>query len=117
MARPPVDPARLRAELEEIHGRFATLDEGTVATYIPELADADPSAFGISVVSIGGAVLEVGDTSTAFTMQSISKPFVFGLALDDLGRETVPAKVGVKRRGRRSTPSSSTTIRPAPTTP
>ena len=72
---------------------------GTVATYIPELARADPGAFGISVVTTDGHLYEVGDSRREFTLQSISKPFVFGLALEQHGREKVMERVGVEPSG------------------
>jgi glutaminase len=70
-----------------------------VATYIPELAKADPRAFGICVATADGHVYEAGDTRTAFTIQSISKPFVYGLALEDRGGQAVRERVGVEPTG------------------
>ena len=43
--------------------------------------------------------VEVGDCLQAFTIQSISKPFVYGLALEDHGRDHVLKKVGVEPTG------------------
>jgi glutaminase len=68
-------------------------------TYIPELGRADPDWFGISVVTADGHVYEVGDTDVDFTIQSISKPFVFGMALEDRGRDEVLRRVGVEPSG------------------
>ncbi len=85
--------------LHQLHKRFLRVKEGSVATYIPELAKADPDGFGICLVTAGGAVYEVGDTRNEFTIQSISKPFVYGMALEDNGRETVLKKVGVEPTG------------------
>ena len=85
--------------LEELHRQFAGLTEGELATYIPELAKANPQWFGICLVTATGAVYEVGDSRQAFTIQSISKPFVYGLALEDNGRGPVLAKVGVEPTG------------------
>jgi glutaminase len=73
--------------------------EGEVATYIPELAKADPDWFGICLVTTGGQVYEAGDSGIPFTIQSISKPFVYGLALEDNGLSEVLAKVGVEPTG------------------
>jgi len=70
-----------------------------VATYIPELAKANPNWFGICVVTADGQVHEIGDTDRAFTIQSVSKPFVYGLALEDHGREAVLEHVGVEPTG------------------
>ena len=73
--------------------------DGDVATYIPELAKADPKWFGICLVTATGHVYEVGDTRQDFTIQSISKPFVYGLALEDNGRTEVLKKVGMEPTG------------------
>ena len=91
--------APLREILRELHARYATNDEGRVANYIPELAKADPRWFGISIVSTDGTVYSVGDHEQLFTIQSISKPFVYGLALEDHGLEHVLTKVGVEPTG------------------
>jgi hypothetical protein len=42
---------------------------------------------------------QVGVSRQTFTIQSVSKPFVYGLALADLGVERVLAKVGVEPSG------------------
>jgi glutaminase len=85
--------------LTELHREVAGLSEGRVATYIPELAKANPDWFGICLATPNGAVYEVGDTSVPFTIQSISKPFVYGIALEDNGRASVLEKVGVEPTG------------------
>lgn len=89
----------LRETLKELHSKYQSLNEGTVANYIPELARANPDSFGISVVSVEGHSIDVGDFSEAFTIQSASKPFMFGLGLEDHGREAVLAKIGVQPIG------------------
>jgi glutaminase len=94
---PPTSP--VLARLRRLHERFADLDGGEVATYIPELARADARSFGICVVTVDGAVYEVGDTAAPFTIQSISKPFVFSLALSRLGRDRVYERIGVEPTG------------------
>ncbi|MEI6084971.1 MAG: glutaminase A [Verrucomicrobiota bacterium] len=85
--------------LAALHAKYAALHDGNVATYIPELAKADPNWFGICLVTATGTVYEVGDTRQPFTIQSISKPFVYGLALEDHGREHVLTKIGVEPTG------------------
>ena len=80
---------------------------GEVADYIPELATADPSCSAVSLVSRVGFVYTAGDSDVAFTIQSISKPFVLALALSDLGREGLPATSAQSRAARPSTPSAS----------
>ncbi|MFA6243458.1 MAG: glutaminase A [Candidatus Hydrogenedentales bacterium] len=88
-----------RTYLKELHGRFKDVNEGKVADYIPELAKADPNWFGIAVTTVSGASFEIGDSQQLFTIQSISKPFMFGLALEDRGRQSVQTRVGVEPTG------------------
>ncbi|MEZ6234785.1 MAG: glutaminase A [Phycisphaerales bacterium] len=90
---------RILAALNELHLKYRDLDEGKVASYIPELARALPESFGICVVTADGQVYEVGNYDSRFTIQSISKPFVYGMALQDRGREGVLKKVGVEPTG------------------
>ncbi len=89
----------LRKTLNDLYTKYRAVNDGEVATYIPELAKADPNWFAISIVSIDGQVVEVGDHQQLFSMQSVSKPFVFGLALEDHGREEVLTKVSVEPTG------------------
>ena len=92
-------PSPIQAFLEQIHARFAPLDAGKVADYIPELAKADPSHFGIVIATIDGQVYEVGHSRQRFTIQSVSKPLVYGAALEDRGLERVLQAVGVEPSG------------------
>jgi glutaminase len=70
-----------------------------VATYIPELAKANPDDFGACIATDEGCLFSVGDADRAFTIQSISKPFTFGMALEELGEERVSRFVGVEPSG------------------
>src|SRR5574340_1743002 len=56
-------------------------DTGAVADYIPELATADPDRFAACLVTADGTAYPAGDAEYAFTVQSISKPFVYGMVL------------------------------------
>lgn len=85
--------------LQSLHSKYAQLREGVVASYIPELSTANPDWFGICIATMDGYVYEVGDTRLPFTIQSISKPLVYGLALEDCGQETVLKKIGVEPTG------------------
>jgi glutaminase len=91
--------APLRDVLRELHARYAPVDEGQIADYIPELTKADRRWFGIALATTDGQVFEVGDCKQLFTIQSISKPFVYGLALEDHGLDHVLSKVGVEPTG------------------
>src|SRR5690348_10409169 len=75
--------------LADLYRRFGELRAGDVATYIPELGRADPAHFAICVATVDGHVYTVGDAEVPFTIQSVSKPFVYGLALADHGVDRV----------------------------
>jgi len=89
----------LQQYLEDIHAKFLSLQEGKVADYIPELSHANPDWFGITLATVDGHVYQVGDTHEAFTIQSISKPIAYGLALADHGVDRVLSKVGLEPSG------------------
>lgn len=93
-SRPP-----LLRFLDRCHEKFVAEEDGAVADYIPELGKADPAHFGISLATLDGHVYEVGDTKIPFTIQSMSKPFVFALALDTLGAARVESAIGVEPSG------------------
>jgi glutaminase len=90
----PID-AWLAGLLAEIR----PIAEGKPASYIPELAKVDPSLCGIAIATVDGALHGVGDWRHPFTIQSISKAFVYGHALQVHGREAVLKKVGVEPTG------------------
>ena len=86
-------------ELINIHAQFLPDTSGTVATYIPSLAAADPNKFGIAVASLAGKIYQVGDSKFEHTIQSVSKPFVYALALEDLGLKEVLSRVAAEPSG------------------
>ncbi|MHC4938478.1 MAG: glutaminase A [Planctomycetota bacterium] len=88
-----------RKALEDLHAKYRGDTEGKNADYIPQLAKVDAKLFGIAIVTVDGKVYEVGDTKTRFTIQSVAKPFVYSLALDDHGVEDVTKRVGVEPTG------------------
>ncbi len=91
--------APFRTTLNELHAKYRDNREGKIADYIPELALADPNWFAISVVTVDGQTFDVGNHQQLFSIQSVSKPFMFGLALEDHGRDEVLQKVGVEPTG------------------
>ncbi len=92
-------PSAVAEYLERLHARHDALDDGEVATYIPELSRVDPSLFGICIATVEGAVYEAGDTRAPFTIQSMSKPLTYGLALERLGTDAVRSRIGVEPSG------------------
>ena len=72
---------------------------GNVATYIPELANADKQALGIAVQTRQGELYTAGDCSTRFTIQSISKVISLCVALEKCGYAAVLDRVGMEPSG------------------
>ena len=91
--------SEIREIVERIYEKYRSLDEGSVATYIPELAKANPEHFGICMITVDGQVFRCGDWEQEFTIQSICKPFAFQMALEEFGREHTLARVGVEPSG------------------
>ena len=81
------------------HARHRDNDGGALADYIPELAAVEPDRFGIAVATVGGKLFTAGDATREFTIQSISKAFVYCLALELAGRDEVLSRVGVELEG------------------
>ncbi|MEJ3404148.1 glutaminase A [Rathayibacter sp. YIM 133350] len=79
--------------------RAAEHGEGVVADYIPILAEADAEAFGLCLAGVDGGLHELGDTRTDFSIQSISKAFVYALVCNEFGHEKVLDVVGVNNTG------------------
>jgi glutaminase len=94
----PADDTRV-AVLHDAYERFLPIDRGAVADYIPALAAMPADLFGISVVGVNGGEYSLGDAEHPFTIQSISKAFVFALVLDALGPSSVRARLGVNATG------------------
>jgi len=92
-------PDAARALIDEAHQRYRDVDDGTVASYIPALAAVRPDLFGISVVAANGNVHSAGDAEHPFTIQSISKAFVFALLLDAIGADEARSRLGVNSTG------------------
>ncbi|MGH7886049.1 MAG: glutaminase A [Thermodesulfobacteriota bacterium] len=85
--------------LQSILNDYKDLKSGELADYIPELTNVDPELFGIAISTVDGHVYQVGDTHHEFTIQSISKPFVYGIALEDNDVDEVIRKVDVEPSG------------------
>jgi glutaminase len=85
--------------VDDVYATYLPLTTGEVATYIPELSKANPDDFGICLVTADGRTFEAGQCDQAFSIQSISKPFTFGIALEEVGQERVLQHVGVEPSG------------------
>ena len=85
--------------IKHLYEKYRALDSGSLASYIPELTKANPDWFAISIVTNEGEIFQVGDSQEKFTIQSISKVFVYGMALEDRNRQILLEKIGVEPTG------------------
>lgn len=98
---------RVRERLAELYERHLSCDEGSVVSYYdpvrgyygPESAGEERDRFAICLATTDGEVYPTGDHEMTFALQSLSKVFVYGLALADWGRDQVLERVGVEPSG------------------
>jgi glutaminase len=103
----PGDSERITRRMNEIYERQLPLEEGSVERYYapgreyygPEQAAEERDRFAIAIATPDGDVYAVGDHGVPFALQSMSKVFVFALALKDHGRDRVLEHVGVEPSG------------------
>jgi len=103
--RPFVSTGRLpqrddvRAVIADAFERWRAVDAGDVADYIPALAETAPDLFGVAVAAVDGNVFALGDSTHPFSIQSVSKPFVFALVAAHLGIESAAERLGTNSTG------------------
>ncbi|HMN95366.1 MAG TPA: glutaminase A [Phycisphaerales bacterium] len=93
------EPGLVGRLVREAWERYRHVDDGTVADYIPALAKVSRTLFGLAVVGVDGTVHAAGDAEAEFSIQSISKPFVFALVCQAIGSEPARERVGVNATG------------------
>ena len=91
----------IQQTLNTVYAETKDLSGGKNADYIPELAKVNPHYFGIAVVTVDGKIYSVGDANVPFAIESISKPFVYALALKDNGEKFMTEKVGLNATGQK----------------
>lgn len=92
-------PETVRTLVDEAYALFKPNQEGIVADYIPALAKVPADLFGICVVGVKGMTYTAGDAEHEFSIQSVSKPFVFALVCQAIGAEAAREKIGVNSTG------------------
>ena len=86
--------------VDEAYARYRSDTTGKNADYIPYLAQVDPKLFGVAVVTTDNQSYSIGDTTYAFSIQSISKVFTLALAMQELGAGKVFERIGSEPTGR-----------------
>jgi glutaminase len=85
--------------LQATHREFAGVDDGAVADYIPALAGTRPGLFALAFAGVDGRLSVAGDATVAFSLQSLSKPFVFALVCQAIGTDEARGRIGVNSTG------------------
>lgn len=85
--------------LDSIIDQTGHIRSGALADYIPELRRADPDRVAVALCTVNGTVYASGDAEHGFSIQSMSKPFAYALAIEDHGIEAVLENVGVEPSG------------------
>ncbi|WP_228002030.1 glutaminase A [Nocardia australiensis] len=94
-----VDPGVVARIVTDVYQLCRAENSGALADYIPELAAVQPDSFGLCLATADGRVYGTGDVATTFTIQSISKPFTYALALADRGPAAVAEHIDVEPSG------------------
>ncbi|WP_110471686.1 glutaminase A [Williamsia limnetica] len=92
-------PSLVESYLEHIRNTCLVGTDGDLADYIPELARVDPTKFGLSLALHDGYVYSIADADIGFTIQSVSKPLTYALALTHKGFDQVDDRIGVEPSG------------------
>lgn len=92
-------PECVQTLIEETHAKFRPVREGANADYIPALAAVPTELFGLCLTEVSGVVHEAGDTDVPFSIQSVSKPFVFALICQAIGEDAAREKLGANSTG------------------
>eukprot|EP00494_Astrolonche_serrata_P024155 UN24413 len=86
-------------EIDLLHKKVEKMDGGSVATYIPALAQQDPKLWAISTCTIDGQEYSVGNSTKHFCIQSCCKPIAYLIAAQENGFDFVHDHVGREPSG------------------
>jgi glutaminase len=93
------DPAVVQQRMHDAFNRYRHVSDGRVADYIPALGEASPTLFGIAISGVHGGIATVGDAEVPFSIQSVSKPFVFALVCQAIGAGAARERLGANSTG------------------
>ncbi|CAG7555698.1 unnamed protein product [Fusarium equiseti] len=85
--------------LNQVLENARPIESGKPASYIETLAKADTSKIAVALAMVDGEIYSAGDDDIEFSIQSISKAFVYALAIEDAGLDKVLEKIGVEPSG------------------
>lgn len=86
-------------EIKSIFDQVKANESGKVANYIPQLGRVNPDQFAVSICTLDGQKASFGDADKFFSIQSMSKPMNYAIALEDFGSDKVHQHVGREPSG------------------
>ena len=74
---------------KDAYAKFKDDNSGKNADYIPALAKVPSDLFGLTIVTVDGKIINVGDVDYPFSIQSCSKVFTMCLVMQESGADAV----------------------------
>lgn len=89
----------IQQTITELYQKYLRTTGGKNADYIPVLAKVNPTLFAIAIVKTNGEIISIGNDNISFPLESVVKPFIYAVALQDNGEQTVTEKIGFNATG------------------
>lgn len=80
--------------IKDIFNETKSITEGEMDDILPHPAPERQPAYAVSICTVDGQLLQLGDHDLSFLLQSISKPVSYAIAVEELGKEKVHKHVG-----------------------
>lgn len=90
------DFADFKQDVENIFEEVKSNTGGEMNPVLPHPAPERQPAFAVSICTVDGQLLQLGDHDLAFLLQSISKPINYAIAYEEVGKKKVHQHVGVE---------------------
>lgn len=85
-----------RKDIEEIFEQTKGITEGEADESLPHPGTGEQPAYAVSICTVDGQLLQLGDHELAFSIQSICKPINYAIALEENGEKELHQHVGVE---------------------
>ena len=73
--------------ITNIYNKLKQVEDGQPDPFLKKLNHVDEEKFGIAICTVDGQRFSIGDASTPFSMQSISRTISYGITLNELDEE------------------------------